>query len=563
MSLVADFQPSFNPNTKTVLDRNVADFQPSFWRDYFVQYASESMELDQNMLAQIEPLKKYVRDMLVLKTDNLMTKVHLIDSIFRLGLSYHFENEIEEVFQHEIHNNYVQNGEIITFEEDDLNSLAVLFRLLRQQGFHVSPNVFKKFKDEEGNFSERLLIGNVEGMLSLYEATHLMVHGEDILEEALSFTTTHLESVAKLSHSLAIQVKRSLRQTVHKNMPRLEARSYISIYEQDPSHNENLLILAKLDFNMLQRLHQIEFGNVSKWWKDLDVCNKLPFVRDRIVECCVWGLAVYFEPQYSSGRVLMAKLIMIMTAIDDAYDAYGTIDELELFTEAIERWDISCLNKLPDYMQILYKIFFDFYEGIEQQMKNDGRLYVLKYYKKEFKKFIQGYITEARWLNKKYQPTLEEYFRLAIESGGYVLMTTTCYIGMGDIATEDIFKWISNEPKIDNAAMVLARIMDDIASNEFEHERDHIPSFLECYMKQYNVSRETALQEGQRRIYDAWKDINNECLRPTEVPMPILTRIINLSRFMDVVYKDKDNFTDPKGEMKSFIKAMLVEPVPI
>jgi (-)-germacrene D synthase len=45
--------------------------------------------------------------------------------------------------------------------------------------------------------------------------------------------------------------------------------------------------------------------------------------------------------------------------------------------------------------------------------------------------------------------------------------------------------------------------------------------------------------------------------------MPFLTRILNLSRFMDVVYKDKDNFTHPEGEMKKFIKALLVDPVPI
>jgi (-)-germacrene D synthase len=125
-------------------------------------------------------------------------------------------------------------------------------------------DVFNKFKNEEGNFSERL-ISDVEGMLSLYEATHIMVHGEDILEEALAFTTTHLESIAnQLSHSYAIQVKHSLRQTLHKNLPRLEARSYIFIYEQNPSHDENLLILAKLDFNMLQSLHQKEFGNLCK-----------------------------------------------------------------------------------------------------------------------------------------------------------------------------------------------------------------------------------------------------------------------------------------------------------
>jgi len=75
-------------------------------------------------------------------------------------------------------------------------------------------------------------------------------------------------------------------------------------------------------------------------------------------------------------------------------------------------------------------------------------------------------MTEARWLNDKYQPTLEEYIHISTESCGYALVTTTCYIFMGDIATEDIFKWVSNGPKMINAAIVLCRLMDDIASNE-------------------------------------------------------------------------------------------------
>jgi len=71
-------------------------------------------------------------------------------------------------------------------------------------------DVFNKFKDDQGNFSERLIRG-VEEMLCLYEATHVMIHGEGILEEALAFTTFHLESIAnQLSHPRAVQVKHSL-----------------------------------------------------------------------------------------------------------------------------------------------------------------------------------------------------------------------------------------------------------------------------------------------------------------------------------------------------------------
>jgi (-)-germacrene D synthase len=95
-------------------------------------------ELDQNIEAQIETLKYNVRKMLVSKSEKPLEKIHLIDSICRLGLSYHFEHEIEQVLQH-IHNNYVENGELTI--EDNICSLAVLFRLLRQHGFHVLPGI--------------------------------------------------------------------------------------------------------------------------------------------------------------------------------------------------------------------------------------------------------------------------------------------------------------------------------------------------------------------------------------------------------------------------------------
>jgi len=44
---------------------------------------------------------------------------------------------------------------------------------------------------------------------------------------------------------------------------------------------------------------------------------------------------VYFEPQYC--RWITTKLTALASIIDDIYDAYGTIEELELFTNAVER----------------------------------------------------------------------------------------------------------------------------------------------------------------------------------------------------------------------------------
>ena len=73
-----------------------------------------------------------------------------------------------------------------------------------------------KFTDERDRFKEAL-ISDVSGMLGLYEAAHLRVHGEAILAAALTFTTTHLKSmVESLGYPLAEQVAHALNRPLEK-----------------------------------------------------------------------------------------------------------------------------------------------------------------------------------------------------------------------------------------------------------------------------------------------------------------------------------------------------------
>ena len=82
-------------------------------------------------------------------------------------------------------------------------------------------------------------------------------------------------------------------------------------------------------------------------------------------------------------------------------------------------------------------------------------------------------------------------------------------------------------------------------------------------MKQHGVSREEAVDGFRKQIRNAWKDINEEFLRPTQVPRPFLMRILNLARIMDVLYKDEDSYTHAGGIMKNYNAALLVDPVPL
>lgn len=63
--------------------------------------------------------------------------IQLIDAVQRLGVSYHFEQEIDEALQHV----YATHGDQ-WIGKDNLKSTSQWFRILRQQGFNVSSGMY-------------------------------------------------------------------------------------------------------------------------------------------------------------------------------------------------------------------------------------------------------------------------------------------------------------------------------------------------------------------------------------------------------------------------------------
>ncbi|CAL5402871.1 unnamed protein product [Camellia sinensis] len=540
--------------------RRSANYHPSIWGDHFLAYASHAAEVDVKMGQQLQQQKEEVRKMLVAANDQLSQKLNFIDAIQRLGVSYHFESEIETALQHIYETDYDHHDDKA---KDDLYTIALLFRLLRQQGYPISCDVFNKFKDDNGKIRESL-IGDVRGMLSLYEAAHLRVRGEDILDEALSFTITHLESaVSNLSNLVQEQVIHALNQPIHKGLTRLEATRYFFFYEQDDSHNKVLLNFAKLDFNLLQKMHQWELSEITRWWKELDFAKKMPFARDRMVECYFWILGVYFEPQYLLARRMLTKVTTLTSIIDDIYDVYGTLEELVLFTDAIERWEISAIDQLPEYMKPCYQALLDVYNMIDEEMARKETSYRVHYAKSAMKNLVRAYFEEAKWFHQGYVPSIEEYMRVALVTSCYTMLTTTSLVGMGEVVSKEAFDWVSSAPLIVQASSVVCRLMDDIVSRKFEQKRGHVASAVECYMKQHDASEEEVLIEFHKQVTNAWKDINAECLHPIEVPMPLLLRVVNLARVIDVLYKDEDSYTHSGTRLKDFVTSVLIDPVPI
>ena len=58
------------------------------------------------------------------------------------------------------------------------------------------------------------------------------------------------------------------------------------------------------------------------------------------MECFYWAMCIFYEAKHSLIRTTIAKLVAVLTIIDDIYDSFGTLPELEIFTEAIERFQL-------------------------------------------------------------------------------------------------------------------------------------------------------------------------------------------------------------------------------
>jgi hypothetical protein len=125
-------------------------------------------------------------------------------------------------------------------------------------------DVFATFKADEGRFTWN----NTRDLLSLYNAAHLRMHGEKILDEAISFTKSELESImhdlAQQDGPFAREITRSLHIPIPRRVRIYDAKYYISMYEEDTTVGRIIMEFAKLNSNIVQIQHQQELKKLTR-----------------------------------------------------------------------------------------------------------------------------------------------------------------------------------------------------------------------------------------------------------------------------------------------------------
>ncbi|XP_026443952.1 (-)-alpha-terpineol synthase-like [Papaver somniferum] len=533
-------------------------YQPTIW-DYkhFVESpnTNNSCKTDTGLLVEKEKQVKVILKEAVKPLEML----ELIDVIQSLGMSNLFEEDIHKILENVYHDNAWNS-------KDNLYATSLRLKLLRQYGFHEPLDVFDKFKDAKGGFKESIK-DDTKGMLSLFEAAHLVLEGESILTEAVLFTRRHLldneSNNNNVNINLTKQVRRSLETPFHWRVQRLEAKTFIEAYESQNDMNPLLLEFAKLNFNMVQAQHKMELKHIARWWNNMGIAEKMNFARDRIVECFLSSIGFCWEPRYKRCREWLTKILSFALVIDDIYDSYGSLEELELFTDAIERWDCKAVEKLPYYMKICFLALYNTVNEMAFQILVEQKFDILPHLTKSLANSVKAMLTETKWCHKGCMPTFMEYqHNGSVSSVGYVFLVIAFFATNQNINDGVLHAFENDHPLLYSSCLV-CRLSNDLATSSAELKRGEVASSIYCYMQETNVSENDAREHIKGIIMETWKEMNRFLFDSSPFDRSFVNLVLNFARTSLFMYQCGDGLGAEHSKSIEHVQSLIVNPIPI
>ncbi|XWS19557.1 hypothetical protein CRYUN_Cryun31cG0025600 [Craigia yunnanensis] len=211
--------------------------------------------------------------------------------------------------------------------------------------------------------------------------------------------------------------------------------------------NEKFVKLAVAEYEFRQSIYKNEMAELKSWCLKWDLSD-MGFGREKTMYCYFASCASLSLPYDSYIRMTVAKGGILITVEDDFFDMEGSLNELNILTDAVRRWDAKGLSG----------------------------------HGKWFETFASR-LLEAKWSKSGYLPSMDEYLRTGMTSiaARTLVLPASCLL-KSSLSISKISRAAEYET-VTKLVMLISRLSNDIQSYQKEIEDGKMNSVL-LYMKE-------------------------------------------------------------------------------
>ncbi|KAJ9563474.1 hypothetical protein OSB04_008634 [Centaurea solstitialis] len=408
---------------------------------------------------------------------NLYVRLHVVDTLERLGIAQHFRTEIQNVLN-ETYRYWMQRDEQIFM---DVITCALAFRLLRTNGYEVSSDLLTEIT-KRGDYMNSLEepSKDIYAALALHQASQIM-HQEELisLEEQNSSSTDFLRQKSStssirsnwLNKFIHKQVDIALKFPFNGSLERISTRRNIEHYDVEDARilkttyrysnisNKDYLRLAVEDYNTCQSVYREELEGLERWVVE-NRLDKLKFARQKTAYCYFSAASTLCSPELSDARISWAKNAILGAVIDDFFDVGGSMDEWLNLIQSVEKWNINVDDDCcSEDVRIIFLALKDVVDWVgDKALKRQGRN-ITSHLIEIVLDMLKSMLREAIWTKYDEVPTINEYMENGYVSFGLGPIVLPVLYLVGPRLSEEIvrsseyhnlFKLMSTEGRLLN-----------------------------------------------------------------------------------------------------------------
>nr|QYL01194.1 terpene synthase 4 [Stevia rebaudiana] len=464
--------------------------------------------------------------------DEQVVELSMVDQVQRLGLSEYFSDEIDYILK-KVYRSYMVPKYSL---QDSWNSIteklykdALAFRLFRMHGYNISTWTICWFLHDKDmlHHLEHNYRHFTSLFYSIYKATDLIFFGEPELHEARSFSRKMLQKISTLKKidddnivifpNLLQVIDEELNTPWIARLDHLDHRMWIEQNKEGPMwvgkasfytlscvHNTNLMQLALENYKFKQSIYQHELHELKGWSKKWGL-TEMGFGREKTSYCYFAVSSSTSLPHDSLIRMLVAKSAILITVADDFFDEQGTLEELHVLNEAINRWDGEGLSG-PS--KVIFIVLDDLVREITNTLIRHGRIDSTEAFRSLWREIFNSWLTETTWGRSGYIPSADEYLQTSMISIATHILVLTAACFLNPSLPENKLKPQKYE-NITQSLMATTRLLNDIQSFQKEQE-EGIMNFVALH---FNQNPEASMDDSVYEVKRFLEVKRNELLK--------------------------------------------------